>query len=207
MKTGLNPMLRFRTRHEELAELDLGAPLAAGSNTIYIHDGTLVTGATKVFRTCDRSFAYEGCGMTYYYFHGLPENKQRDSADNIATLWGDYRMCEANLLNHDRRFESFRRKYPVFTTSIMNSLLARAGRHEDIEAPFYMMQMHEGVPDYALYVPFDPNVSVRNDIEVCNFDDVSCAHDATQLLLRVSMAIDKEIFTDEARFIVDILQL
>ncbi len=200
-------MLRFRTRPKELAELNLGAPLAAGSNAIYIHDGTLVTGATKVFKTGDSSFDYEGCGMTYYYSHGTRENKQRDSADYIITLWGDYRMCEANILNHDRKFESFRNKYPIFTASIINSLLARTGRHEDIETPFYMMQMHEGVPDYALHVPFDPNVSVSNDIAVCNFDDVNCAHDATQLLLRVSMVIDKEIFADEARFMADIRQL
>ena len=200
-------MLRFRTLPEELAELDLGDPIAAGSNTIYLHNGTLVTGATKVFRTGDRSFAYEGCGMTYYYFHGSAENKLRDTAENVVTIWGDYRMCEANLLNNDHKFEAFRRKYPVFTASIMNSLLARAGRHEEIEAPFYMMQMYEGIPDYALYVPFDPNVSMRNDIAVCNFEDVNSAHEATQLLLRVSMAIDKEIFADETRFFLDTLQL
>ena len=70
-----------------------------------------------------------------------------------------------------------------------------------------MMQMYKGIPDYALYVPFDPNVSVRNDIAVCNFEDVNRAHEATQLLLRVSMAIDKEIFADEALFLVDMLQL
>jgi hypothetical protein len=70
-----------------------------------------------------------------------------------------------------------------------------------------MMQMLEEVPDYALYVPFDPLVSVSDDIAACNFRDVASANEATQLLLRASMAIDKEIFGNESTFVIDMLAL
>jgi hypothetical protein len=207
MRAGLNPMLRFRTTPDELRRLDLSHPTAAGSNLIYCHEGTIVTGATKVFRTGDRNFRYEGSAMTYYYFHGTPENKARDRAENVVSLWGDYRFCEANLMRNEHQFTTFRQKYPAFTAAMTNSFLARSGKSREIEAPFFMMRLNDLVPDYGLYVPFDASASVRSDMKKCNFEDVNRANQSTQLLLRVSMAIDQEIFRDEAEFTIDMIKL
>jgi len=69
------------------------------------------------------------------------------------------------------------------------------------------MQMNAAMPDCFVYEPFGPSFSVKKDIEACNFDSVNAADQGTQLLLRISMAIDKEIFANEAEFTADMLQL
>ena len=110
-------------------------------------------------------------------------------------------------MDDERKFEAFRQKYPTFTSSLMNTFLARAGKSDDVDAPYFMSRMSEEAPDYALYVPFDSRVSVRDDMQKCNFQDVNSAHLATQLLLQISMQIDKEIFANEAEFTIDMLEL
>ena len=199
-------MLCFKTTSAQLAEMNLGTAISAGTQKIYIHDGTVVTGVSKVFQTGDSAFAYEGCAMTYYYNHGSPQNKVRDTATSVTTLWGDYRILEANLLKGDN-LQRFQGKYPIIVQAMMNTFYARTGKHDMIEAPFYLDRLSSDVVDYGLIVPFPATQSVKMDLQQCNFVDVKQACQATQLLLNASMGLDQEVNSDEAQFFVDMLKM
>lgn len=202
--------LDFRLRPLQFQDLDLGTLVHDGSVLpcmIYIRESEHITGVTKIFNTGDPGFAYEGCAMTYYYFHMEPDSKSNDKAEYVVSQWVSLGLqgFENNLLKGDN-LQRMMHKYPYLTKAMMNTFLLRSGELEKVKEHFFLTTLPGSTTDYCLMVPFDRSLSFFDDIQHCNID-IRQASPATQLLLRISMEIDHEVETNPAEFHYDLMTL
>jgi hypothetical protein len=162
---------------------------------LHIQEGDDHVGALKYF---DEGI-FSGRTMAYYYSQHRSGHKASDNASDVFSIWENL----DDILSIVSKDQTVLKKHiPIANRLLINTLLLASERIPTEQADAWLWPDRLTDPsgtNYTLYVTIRGDIKVTEDIIVANTVDINKAHPATQMLIRLSMALDQEFMSGRIR--------
>jgi hypothetical protein len=162
---------------------------------LHIHEGDDHVGAFKYF---DEGF-FRGNTMSYYYLQHRSGHKAADNASDVFSIWDNLDDIFSIVTEDQSVLEEH---IPVTNRLLINTFLLVSEQIPIEQADAWLWPDSLTDPsglNYTLYVAIRGDIKVTEDIILANTVDINKAHPATQMLIRLSMALDQEFMSGRIR--------